>query len=142
MRLLTILAVALAATAAAPANAVICYTLLDRSDTLLYRSSVPPFDMSDAGAAQRDALRRRNQYLMVAEVDSCQTVAAAAGTSGYHPATVDEIVAQMRGYLSYGGISAMPGVTGSGGAGGGGGGGGVQATPASGGGSSPMRGRY
>ena len=69
MRLLTILAVALAATAAAPANAVICYTLLDRSDVLLYRSSVPPVDMSDAGAAQRDALRRRNQYLMVAEVD-------------------------------------------------------------------------
>ncbi len=136
MRLLTILAVALAATAAAPANAVICYTLLDRSDVLLYRSSVPPVDMSDAGAAQRDALRRRNQYLMVAEVTSCQTVAA-AGTSGYHPATVDEIVAQMRGYLSYGGISAMPGVTGSGG-----GGGGVGAAPASGGGSSPARGRY
>jgi hypothetical protein len=141
MRLLTMLAVALAATAAAPANAVICYTLLDRSDILLYRSSVPPVDMSDAGAAQRDALRRRNQYLMVAEVTSCQTVAAAAGTSGYHPATVDEIVAQMRGYLSYGGISAMPGVTGSGG-GGGGGGGGVGAAPASGGGSSPARGRY
>jgi len=50
-------------------------------------------------------------------------------------------VAQMRGYLSYGGISAMPGVTGSGG-GGGGGGGGVGAAPASGGGSSPARGRY
>lgn len=139
MRLLSILAVALAAAAAAaPANAVICYTLLDKSDNLLYRSSVPPVDMSDAGAAQREALRRRNQYLMVAEVDSCQAVAAAAGTSGYRPATVEEIVAQMRGYLSYGGVSSMPGTTGSGGAGGGG----LAAAPASAGGSTPARRGY
>ncbi len=41
MRTTDILAVALAAAAAAPAaNAVICYTLLDRSDNLLYRSPV------------------------------------------------------------------------------------------------------
>jgi len=130
----------LSAAAAAPANAVICYTLIDRSDTLLYRGSLPPVDMSSAGAAQREALRRNNQYLMVLDVDRCEAVVAAVGTTGYRPATVDEIVAQMRGYLSYGGVSGMPGVTGSGGGGGGGGGGDV--APASGGGSSPARGRY
>lgn len=134
MRLLTMLAVVLAATVAAPANAVICYTLIDRSETLLYRGSSPPVDMSNAGTAQRDELRRNHQYLMIADVDRCDAVAAAAGSTGYRQATVDEIVGQMRGYLSYGGIS-------SGGTGSGGGGGGVSA-PASGGGSTPAGSRY
>ncbi len=143
MRILTILAVALAAAAAAPAaNAVICYTLLDRNDKLLYRSSSPPVDMSAQGATQREALGRRHEYLMIADVDSCQTVAAAEGAVGYRPATVDEIVFGMRDYLGYGGVSSIPGETRSGGVGGGGGGGGVAAAPASGGGSSGSRGRY
>jgi hypothetical protein len=128
------LAVVLAATVAAPANAVVCYTLIDRSETLLYRGTSPPVDMSNAGAAQRDELRRNHQYLMIAEVDRCDAVAAAAGSTGYRQATVDEIVGQMRGYLSYGGISSAPGGTGSGG-------GGVSA-PASGGGSTPAGSRY
>ena len=73
--------------------------------------------MSDAGAAQRDALRRNHQYLMIADVDRCDAVAAAAGSTGYRQATVDEIVGQMRSYLSYGGISAGSGVTSSAGGG-------------------------
>jgi hypothetical protein len=109
MRLLAILAIVFAAAAAAPAGAVTCYTLIDHSDNLLYRGTVPPVDMSDAGAAQRDALRRHNQYLMIADVDSCEDVAAAAGTSGYRPETVDEIVGQMRSYLSYGGVNGSSG---------------------------------
>jgi hypothetical protein len=135
MRLLSMLAVVLAAAVAAPANAVICYTLIDRSETLLYRGSSPPVDMSDAGAAQRDALRRNHQYLMIADIDRCDAVAAAAGSTGYRQATVDEIVGQMRGYLSYGGVSSTPGGPGSGG------GGGVSA-PASGGGSTSVGSRY
>lgn len=131
MRLSTILFAVLTAAAAAPANAVVCYTLMDRNDTLLYRGSLPPVDMSDKGAAQREALRRNHEYLMVLEVDQCQPVAAAAGTTGYRPATVDEIVAQMRDYLSFGGVSSGPGVSGGGGV-----------APASGGGSSPALGRY
>jgi hypothetical protein len=142
MRILTILAVALAAAAAAPAaNAVICYTLLDRNDKLLYRSSSPPVDMSAQGATQREALRRRHEYLMIADVDSCQTVAATEGATGYRPASVDEIVAGMRNYLGYGGVSSLPGETRSG-AVGGGGGGVIEAAPASGGGSSGSRGGY
>ena len=140
MRTLNILAFALAAAAAVPAHAVTCYTLLDRNNNLLYRSPEPPVDMSDRGVAQREALRRHNEYLMIADVDACQSVAAAAGTAGYRPATVEEIVAGMRGYLSFGGPSSAPGHVGTesiGGGGGGGGGGG--AAPASSGGS---RGRY
>jgi uncharacterized membrane protein YgcG len=142
MRALIILAVALAAVAAAPsANAIMCYTLLDRNDNLLYRSPSPPVDMSAQGAALRDGLRRRNEYLMIADVDDCQPVAAVIGSSGYRPATVEEIVAGMRGYLSFGGPSSESGHVGSesmGGGGGGGGGGGAAAPAASGG----ARGRY
>jgi hypothetical protein len=144
MRTLTILAVALAAAAAAPAaNAIVCYTLLNRSDTLLYRSPTPPVDMSAQGAASREALRRRKEYLMISDVDDCQSVAAVAGTAGYRPATVEEIVGEMRGYLTIGGPSSSPGRMGaegmgSGGGGGDGGGGGASA-PAS---SGASRGRY
>jgi len=138
MRTLTILAIALATAAAAPAaNAVICYTLLDRNDTMLYRGSSAPVDMSDQGAAQREALRRQHEYLMIADAENCQAVAASSGAAGYRPATVDEIVSEMRGYLSYGGVSSAPGQTG-----GGGGGGGEVAAPASGGAASGSRGRY
>ncbi len=140
MRILTILAIALAAAAAAPAaNAVICYTLLDRNDAVLYRGSAPPVDMSDQGAPQRQALRRQHEYLMIADVENCQAVAA-SGAAGYRPATVDEIVSEMRGYLSYGGISSAPGRVGGGAIGGGGGG--EVAAPASGGAASAPRGRY
>ena len=139
MRILTILAVALAAAAAAPAaNAVICYTLLDRNDNLLYRAPAAPVDMSAQGAALREALRRRHEYLMVSEVEDCQSVAAVAGTAGYRPASVEEIVGAMRGYLSFGGPSSAPGHMGSESTGGGGGGGGG-AAPAS---SGVSRGRY
>jgi hypothetical protein len=121
MRTLLILAAGLVtAAAAASANAVTCYTLLDRGDHLLYQNSLPPVDMSDQGAAQREGLRRRNEYLLVADVESCQPVAAVAGSSGYRPANVDEIVGEMRGYLSYGGVSSSPGTVVGTNAGGGG----------------------
>jgi hypothetical protein len=116
MRILSILAFAVAAAASGGASAVTCYTLLDRSDNLLYQDSLPPVDMSDGGAALREGFRRRNEYLLVSEVDSCPAVAAVAGTTGYRPATVDEIVAAMR---TYGIPGSGGGVSGSGRAGGG-----------------------
>jgi hypothetical protein len=125
MRTLIFLGVLLVAAAAAPAaNAITCYTLLDHDDKLLYRAASPPVDMSAGGAGQREDLRRKKEYLMVSEVEDCQAVAAVEGTTGYRPATVAEIVREMRGYLAYGGVSSMPGVTGTASVGGGGGGGG------------------
>ena len=115
MRTLSILAFAVAAAASGAASAVTCYTLLDRSDNLLYQDSLPPVDMGDSGAALREGFRRRNEYLLVSEVESCPAVAAVAGTTGYRPATVDEIVGAMRTY----GIPGGGGVTGTGRAGGG-----------------------
>jgi hypothetical protein len=120
MRTLAILAFAVATAAASgAASAVTCYTLLDRGDSLLYQDSLPPVDMSEQGAALRENLRRRNEYLLVSEVESCPAVAAAAGTTGYRPATVDEIVGGMRTYATSGGVR-----------GGGRTGGGVSAAPA------------
>lgn len=100
--LVTFVLVLVAAVASSAVNAVTCYTLLDRSDRVVYQNAEPPVDMSDQGAAARDGLRRRNEYLMVSDFATCPPVAGVPGSTGYHPATVDEIVAEMRGYLSYG----------------------------------------
>ncbi|HEV8256094.1 MAG TPA: hypothetical protein VGR42_03880 [Casimicrobiaceae bacterium] len=98
MRKLWIMIAALAAAAAVPgvANAIVCYTLLDRGDNVLYQDSLPPFDMSDSGAALRRGMRQRNEYLMIYEVDQCPPVVAVAGSTGYRPSTVEEIVGGMR----------------------------------------------
>ncbi len=102
MRRLSILAAVFAAGAALPgaANAVTCYTVLDRSDTTIYQDSDPPFDMSDRGAADRDAMRGRNEFLTISEVDRCLLIAAPAGTTAYRAASVDEIVSGMRAFAT------------------------------------------
>lgn len=116
MRKLWIIAAALAA-AALPgaANAIICYTLLDKGDNVLYQDSAPPLDMSDSGAMLRASSRQRNEYLLIYEMESCPSVVAAAGSTGYRPATVEEIVAGMRAYATpTRGSSAGAGRTGGG----------------------------
>ena len=113
---LWIMIAALAAAAAVPgvANAIVCYTLLDKGDNVLYQDSLPPFDMSDSGAALRSGMRQRNEYLMIYEVERCPPVVAVLGSTGYRPATVDEIVSSMRAYATSGRGSSGAGVTGSG----------------------------
>ncbi len=139
MRTWTLLALAAAAALPASANAVVCYTLLDQGDKTLFQAPAPPVDMSDQGAAAREALRRRHEYLIITDTETCPPVATVASANGYRPATVDEIVADMRGYLTYGGVSSQPGSTRSGSVGGGGVGPGA-AGPAASAGSSGMRG--
>jgi hypothetical protein len=104
MRKLWIMIAVLAAAAAVPgvANAIVCYTLLDKGDNVLYQDSMPPVDMSDSGAKLRNGFRQRNEYLMIYEVDTCPPVAAVAGSTGYRPSTVDEIVSGMRAYATAG----------------------------------------
>ena len=105
MHKLWIVLAAFATAAAFPgvANAIVCYTLLDKGDSVLYQDSLPPFDMSDSGAALRIGSRQRNEYLMIYEVEHCPPVAAVAGSTGYSPASVDEIVSGMRAYATSGG---------------------------------------
>ncbi|HEX5862711.1 MAG TPA: hypothetical protein VF014_00305 [Casimicrobiaceae bacterium] len=123
MRKLWIMIAALAAAAAVPgvANAITCYTLLDKGDNVLYQDSIPPVDMSDGGNALRRGMRQRNEYLMIYEIDQCPAVVAVSGSTGYRAATVEEIVTGMRAYATAGRGSSGAGRSG---------GGGVSAAPA------------
>lgn len=100
MRRLSILAAALLAGAMLPsaASAITCYTVLDRSDATIYQDTQPPFDLSEAGASAREAMRGRNEFLTISEADRCPQIAAPVGATGYRPASVDEIVAGIREY--------------------------------------------
>ena len=97
IRSITVLALsAAAAVFAAPASAIVCYTLLDTSDTVLYRGYEPPVDMSAAPWAGSNALRQKKQFLMISDVDDCLLVASPNEAGNFGPATADEIVAGMR----------------------------------------------
>jgi hypothetical protein len=88
--------------AAAPAVAFDCYAIVDRHDQVVYQSTQSPVDLSDAGAAARDALRARGDQLIAMNTDNCPAVDTQHIAGGSRPATVDEIVAGMRPALSYG----------------------------------------
>ena len=94
MRRLSIFAAALAAAAVFPgaANAITCYTVLDRSDNTIYQDTQPPVDMSETGAADREAMRARKDFLTVSDTDKCPQVTAPLGATGYRAASVEEIV--------------------------------------------------
>ena len=97
------LAAAIAVAAAAPAAALNCYMIVDRGNEVIYQGTTPPVDLSDAGQAERDALRARGQQLVVMDADRCPAIdrAAIGGKGG--PASVDEIVAGMRSAVRFGG---------------------------------------
>jgi hypothetical protein len=101
---LALLLAPLALVAAAPAAAITCYQILDRSDNVVYRGTLPPIDLGDKGSAERQALRQRGQHLIAMEVDRCIGVEYFTGAAGSATLTVDQIVGgiQMRG-LSPGG---------------------------------------
>ncbi len=103
-------AVALAA-AQAPAQAT-CYMVLDRNDNTIYRSQQPPVDMSERGAAQRDAMRARGEYLMFVETEQCAPLQFVIGPGMSSALSVDAIVAGIPSMTSAQGVpfdSAPPG---------------------------------
>lgn len=97
--------------AAAPAIAFDCYAIVDRHDQVVYQSTQSPIDLSDAGAAARDALRARGDQLIAMNAGTCPAVDTRHIAGGSRPATVDEIVAGMRPALSYGN-RVNPGISG------------------------------
>jgi len=100
IRSITMLALsAAAATFAVPASAVVCYTVLEADNSVIYRGYEPPVDLSAAGAAEREAMRRRGQFFMISSVDDCLLVAPSRWTTG-GAASVDEIVSDMRPFAS------------------------------------------
>ena len=78
---LPVLGIALAAIAS-DARAVTCYVVLDRNDNVTYRDVYPPVDLSDAGRAERDAMRRRGEFLMFLEAEQCPRIEYFTGSAG------------------------------------------------------------
>ena len=58
-----------ALTFAGAAAAVPCYLIIDRNETVIFRDTSPPFDLSVANAPERAALRKRGEHLIIAEFD-------------------------------------------------------------------------
>lgn len=77
----------------APALAATCYFVYDRNDNMIYRDTQPPVDMSQRGAASRDAMRQRGEYLLFGESDRCAPLAFLTGPGTPGTLTVDQIVA-------------------------------------------------
>ncbi len=80
---------------AAPAHAIICYVIYDRNENVIYQSTYPPLDMSNAGMPERDALRRRGEHLTFGEISECKTVVFLTGVGGASDVQVDQVVAGM-----------------------------------------------
>ena len=64
---------------AVPASAVTCYLVLDRNDNVIYQDIFPPLDLSDAGDAERKAMRARNEHMVAMEADRCPRLELIAG---------------------------------------------------------------
>ena len=88
-----ILASSLCVAATGPAHAVICYVIYDRNENIVYQNTYPPVDMSNAGQAQRDALRARGEHLTFGDVPQCPNVVFLTGVGGMSNIKVDEVVA-------------------------------------------------
>ena len=78
--------------AAGPAAAVNCYEVLDRSENVIYRGTLPPVDLSDKGAPEREAMRKRGQHLIAMDVERCLGVEYFTGAAGSTSLSVDQIV--------------------------------------------------
>jgi len=78
------------------ASAITCYLILDRNDSVVYRDSSPPFDLTETQSPQRVALRQRGHHLVIAEFDNCYSVGYVTTANGGGTVTVDEIVMQLK----------------------------------------------
>ena len=88
-----LLAVAALAMPLSPALASTCYFVFDKRDIVIYRDQQPPVDMSARGAAARDAMRQRGEYLMFVDTDPCAPLAFLTGPGTPGTLSVDQIVA-------------------------------------------------
>jgi hypothetical protein len=92
------------------ASALTCYSVLDRSDNLIYRDTYPPVDLSDQGASEREGMRRRGEHLLAMETDRCPTLEFFLGNAGSANLNIDQVIAGMpaRSTLSASGVGATP----------------------------------
>lgn len=76
----------------AGAQAFTCYQLFDHSDNVIYRSTLPPVDMSMDGDQAREALRSRGQYLMFVDFDKCPEVEFRFGEAGNRDLSIENLI--------------------------------------------------
>ena len=104
-------AIAMALGFALPAAAAPCFLILDSKDVVLYRDTVPPFDLSVSPSPDRAAMRDRGQMLLIAEFENCRPVGYISPVTGATTASVDDIVMQLQPAVSTSiGGAANPGV--------------------------------
>jgi len=78
------------AMAAGAANASTCYVILDAKETIIYRATMPPVDMSDRGVAAREALRQKGNYLMFMDTERCAPIGFGSGWASSSEAPLSE----------------------------------------------------
>jgi hypothetical protein len=91
---------------AAGAVAAPCYVVLDRADNVIYQGTRPPVDLSVQGIAERNAMRRRGEFMEMFDSQSC-VERSARSAAGKGEASVDEIVAGIKSYQRVGRVGAM-----------------------------------
>lgn len=82
---------------ALPAQAVTCYEVIDRTNSVVYRDIRSPIDLSEAGARARDAMRQRGEQLLIFDVDTCIVLGRTTPT-GSKVVSVDDIVAEFQSF--------------------------------------------
>ena len=87
------------------AAASTCYVVLDAKDTIVYQASMPPVDMSDRGAAARDALRQRGNYLLFMETERCVPIGFDSGEVFSRQSNTGSITA-----VDEGAVARAPGI--------------------------------
>jgi hypothetical protein len=94
---------------AASAQAITCYLVYDRNDNAIFQDTYPPIDLSDRGTAEREAMYRRGEHLIVMEADRCPTILFFTGSGGNTALSVDQIVGGIRASaISPAGSAARP----------------------------------
>ena len=91
--------------AAGVATASTCYVILDAKETVVYRASTPPVDMSDRGAAARDALRQNGNYLLFMETQRCVPIGFDSGEVVSRQSNTGSITA-----VNEGAVARAPGI--------------------------------
>ena len=79
-----------------PAHAITCYVVYDRNDNAIFQDTYPPIDLSERGQAERDAMYKRGEQLIVMEADHCPTIQVLTGAGGNTALSVDDVVAGMK----------------------------------------------
>jgi hypothetical protein len=91
-----LLALAAFALPLVPAHAITCYLVYDRNDNAIFQDTYPPIDLSERGQAERDAMYKRGEQLIVMESERCPTIEFLTGAGGSKTLSVDQVVAGMR----------------------------------------------